>query len=128
MSRMATGLSPRSARVAVLALALSPTLWFAAFWLFVLRARLALGRWPFPYDPDPKDLGFSIHYYFLVLGFASVPASIITLLVVAGLSWRAMRAAGARPLFMASVAVATYAAIIAFARYDPGWFFAWFGD
>ena len=59
------------------------TLWFAAFWLFVLRARLALGRWPFPYDPDPKDLGFFIHYYFLVLGFAWVPASIITLLVIA---------------------------------------------
>jgi hypothetical protein len=125
---MAAGLSPRAARVAVWGLGFLPILWFAAFWLFVLRARLALGRWPSPYDPDPKDLGFSIHYYFLVLGFAWVPAAIITLLVVAGLSLRAMRAAGARPWFAASVAVVTYTVIIAFARYDPGWFFAWFGD
>jgi hypothetical protein len=125
---MATRLSPRAARIAVWALALSPALWFAAFWLFELRARLALGRWPFPYEPDPKDLGFFVHYYFLVLGFAWVPASIITLLVVVGSSWRAMRANGARPLFAAGAAVATYAAIIAFARYDPGGFFAWLGD
>lgn len=128
MSPMTTGLSPRALRFTVWALALTPALWFATFWLFVLRARLALGRWPAPYNPDPKDLGFDLHYYALLLGIAGIFSATFTLLIVTALCWREMKTAGARPLLAASVACVTLTATIVVARSDPGWFFAWFGD
>ena len=52
----------------LLAGAVYPLLWLNAFALFVIRARLILGRWPSPYNPDPKDLGMDLHYHGLLLG------------------------------------------------------------
>ncbi len=49
-------------RLALWVAATAPAQWLALFGLFVLRARLALGYWPRPYHPDPKDLGFDLHY------------------------------------------------------------------
>ena len=55
---------------------------------FVLRARLALGRWPAPSDPDPKDLGFSVHYlitlfspHLAILAVVALAVSVLAALV-----------------------------------------------
>lgn len=125
---MRTRLSPRALRLIVWTLACSPAVWFATFWLFVVRARLALGRWPAPYDPDPKDLGFSLHHVAIVAGMAGVFAATFTLLLFVTLSHREMKAAGARPLLAATVASTTLLAIGVFAQSDPGKFLSWFGD
>ncbi len=58
----------------------------ALFYGFVLRARFALGRWPEPYRPDPKQLGFSVHSVVVILGgFLTVltPALAVVLLAAA---------------------------------------------
>lgn len=42
------------------------------FQLFVIRAYFSLGRMPFPYHPDPKDLEFTFHHnliWFLYFGY-----------------------------------------------------------
>ena len=38
---------------------LVPVALLAAFYSFVVRARLELGRWPVPMQPDPKNLPFA---------------------------------------------------------------------
>lgn len=46
------------------------------FLSYAVRARIALGRWPEMYNPDPKDLHFYLHHDIvgiaLVVGFGSV--------------------------------------------------------
>ncbi|GEM_PF-1359483 len=42
--------------------ALIPAASLCMFYSFVLRARFALGVWPVPYRPDPKNLGFELHH------------------------------------------------------------------
>ena len=58
-------------------LASVPAVWLIAFGLFVLRARLSLGRWPAPYQPDPKDLGFDFHYTAVVAGMPLMLAAVL---------------------------------------------------
>ena len=45
----------------LLPLAAMPLAWVLDFYLFVLRARLALGHWPRPMQPDPGTLGYHWH-------------------------------------------------------------------
>jgi hypothetical protein len=55
------------ARGALFALAaLTPAGWLLGFALLVLKARLATGRWPVPYEPDPGSIGGLL--YAIVLG------------------------------------------------------------
>ena len=39
------------------------------FYSVVLRARVALGRWPTPNNPDPKALGYVFHAAVIDLSF-----------------------------------------------------------
>ena len=115
-------------RVIVWILALAPIVWLVSFWHFALRARWALGRWPTPYNPDPKDLGFDLHYTALLIGIPGIWAATIALLLVVALNYRSIRAAGARPLLAVATALGSCALLIGLARLDPGQFFYWFGD
>lgn len=101
-------------------LAAIPALWMAGISVFVLRARFALGRWPFPGQPDPKDLGWDLHYTALLLGMPLTMASVIALFAgsLFAKEWRYPAWAGG----------ATLAVLIAAARIDPGYIFTWFGD
>jgi hypothetical protein len=53
-----------------------------ALYSFALRARLALGYWPSPYHPDPKDLGFDIHYLVVIGSIMVMLLSPLVLLAV----------------------------------------------
>jgi len=66
-------------------LCLYPLAWGLAFVGFVLRARVALGRWPAPNRPDPADLGFGVHHMALLLGEPGLFVLLFVLLLMVGL-------------------------------------------
>jgi len=69
-------------------LASAPALWLLLVSAFVLRARIWLGRWPRPYDPDPVDVGFW-HYHAIQLGMPLIFGAAAGCLVLVTLhSWR----------------------------------------
>jgi hypothetical protein len=104
-------------------LACAPAAWLALFGLFLLRARMALGRWPEPYHPDPKDLGFDLHYIALVAGVPLLFAAVLTAAVLTPFV-----AGGARRYWIPITAVVCLAVAVALARLDPGGVFTWLGD
>jgi hypothetical protein len=121
-------MSLRCLRVFVWSTAALPLGWLALFWLFVLRARLALGVWPQPYQPDPKDLGFDVHHVLIALLMPLILVTPVVLAPWAALCRRWLRAAGLRPWLLVSVSLALSATAIALARTDPGRFLEWYFD
>lgn len=115
-----------SLRHTPLLLAAYPLCWLALFYSFVLRARLALGYWPAPYQPDPKDLGFTLHHTAVLLGVVAWPAVIVAALGSALIGPREMLA---RRLLLAlarlGLCLLVYYILVST---DPGQFFVWFGD
>jgi hypothetical protein len=105
-------------------LASAPLVWLCLFGLFILRARVALGRWPAPYQPDPKDLGFDLHHAAIVAG---IPLMFTAVLCATALTFLARDRPG-RPWLLRITAVAGLVAVIALARADPGYVFTWLGD
>lgn len=109
-------------------LCLLPLAWAVLFAAFVVRARSALGRWPYAYHPDPKDLGFGLHDAAVLWGMQllfTVPFGLIALLLAVrrrpGLLPR-------RPWSWLALYVASFVALLAAARLDPGGFFNWYAD
>jgi hypothetical protein len=115
-------------RIGVWTLAFSPLAWFVAFWLFVLRARAVLGFWPTPYHPDPKDLGFDLHYLAVVIGLPWALAATLVLLLLIAFNYRQIKSAGARPVLAGITGVMGLALSLGIGRQDPGRFFYWFAD
>ena len=105
-------------------LASAPVAWLLLFGLFVLRARVALGRWPAPYQPDPKDLGFDLHHAAIVAG---IPLMFTAVLCATALTFLLHDRPG-RQWLLRVTAVAGLMAVIALARTDPGYVFTWLGD
>ena len=99
----------------------------AVFYGLVLRARLALGRWPEPYRPDPKDLDFGVHSTVAVIGAIGVGVSPILAVMLLG----AAHALGLsrRHVYAAALTFgACYLMGILLVRADPGRFGEWFLD
>ena len=112
------------AGIAASAGSLFPALVIVLFYMFVLRARIHLGRWPLPYRPDPKDLGFDFHDAAIACGFISVvPVAFATLLHLIKLkhSGRMVR----DKVVAYSVCLAL---IILWGWIDPGNFIEWYLD
>ncbi len=109
-------------------LAFVPFGWLSLFGVFVVRARLALGYWPTPYHPDPKQVGLDLHYTALVLGMPAMFAAIACLGVLALASWRHRRERDGRPALALLVGLVNLALTIAIARWDPHGLFTWLGD
>ena len=105
-------------------LASAPVGWLLLFGLFILRARVALGRWPSPYQPDPKDLGFDLHYTAIVAGFPLVFMAVLSVTAMTFLVHPRSR----RPWLIPLGAVTGLVAAILLARSDPGYVFTWLGD
>ena len=119
------GWSP-AVRCAFWSACLHPLLWMATFELFVLRAYLAIGRWPYYGHPDPKDLGFDIHHTLIWLGMLSTYFSPALLPPALVLHWSL-----ARPKERAAgclLFAATYAAFWTGAFDPSGRFGEWFAD
>lgn len=114
--------------IACLATALAlPPLFLATLYGFAARARLALGRWPAPHHPDPKDLGFDLHHGAVLVALLAMLASPLALLTVAAL--RPLRPCEARYVQRAGTAFATlFVLAIAFTRADPWRVLAWLMD
>ncbi len=105
-------------------LALAPMAWLLLFGLFILRARVTLGRWPAPYQPDPRDLGFDLHHASIVAGMPLMFAAVLCAIALTFLVHDRPR----RPWILRATAVAALVAVIALARTDPGYVFTWLGD
>jgi hypothetical protein len=68
------------------AFGLAPWLTLALFLAYLLRARIALGYWPEPYHPDPKELGFVVHRWAVFIAwvweFAAALFVVLSVLVL----------------------------------------------
>ena len=101
-----------------------PVLVIVFFYVFVLRARLHLGRWPSPYQPDPKDLGFDLHDAAIACGFVSVvPVAIGTLLLLIKLKLSGRMVRGKALAYSVCLAL-----LILWGWIDPGNFVEWYLD
>jgi len=105
-----------------------PTASLLLFWSFVLRTRLALGRWPIPSNPDPKDLGFSLHYwawFWGLFGLLIAAPLLVILVLVVWFRWPAQR----RDLgFAVALYVGVLLVSIVLYRLDFGGFSEWMMD
>jgi hypothetical protein len=121
---------PLQPRIAF-ALAHAATAWIIAqtvtFYAFVVRARLALGRWPSPYRPDPATLGFGMHQdvvFYGAFGVILLPPMLVILLAAAK-----KLGSPRKDLIVAAVIFAvSYCAWWALIFLNPGGFGEWFMD
>lgn len=98
-----------------------------AFYGFVLRARLALGYWPHPYHPDPKDLGFVAHTYVLAVTWGLTlflsPCGILVFGLLRGDALSSRRVVVLNVIYGILICLC-----ISFVVFDPGRFVEWFAD
>lgn len=104
-----------------------PSVALASFYGFVVRARFALDRWPEPYRPDPKALGFDEHHHLTWFLLEAAMASPLALLVCLTLRFTGVTR-GRRLFGPLLVYLLGYVAFVALLRADPGGFFDWFAD
>lgn len=103
-----------------------PLAWLALVYLFAVRARFQLGRWPAPYHPDPADLGFGIHHGSIDVGLMALPAAILTTLV---LTVSLRRTVSRRRLWITlGLLAVSNGILVLLCRWDPGHVFEWFAD
>lgn len=50
-------------------ISISPLLWMVGFFALVARVASEVGHVPYYAHPDPKDIEFDLHYFFLWIGF-----------------------------------------------------------
>jgi hypothetical protein len=117
----------RNLRRIVWGLSLTPTASLLLFWSFVLRARVVLGRWPTPYNPDPKDIGYW-YYVAVFYGILAAVLSVPLLLAVAAVACYRQPRTWWRLALAFLLCVGILAGSIALHRLDPGGFSEWFGD
>ena len=100
----------------------------AAFYGFVLRARIALGTWPSPYHPDPKDLPFDLHAMTVWLGTFLLPIPSLLAYIVVALLLRPDSMIRPRARFAIVFYFASLVSWFMLLRTDPGRFVEWFFD
>lgn len=104
-----------------------PLIALLLFYAFVLTVRQALGYWPTPNQPDPKQLGLDLYYYSSMM--LLVVAYLSPLAVAAILALRLVLPRDRPQMLAALVAFAiTYSFFVALQSFDPGGFFGWFFD
>ncbi len=117
----------RILRRIVWGLALTPTASLVLFWSFVLRARIVLGRWPTPYNPDPKDIGYW-HYVVVFYGIIAALLSVPLLLAAAAVAGYRRPKAWWRLVLALLLCLGVLAGSIVLYRLDPGGFSEWLAD
>ena len=103
-----------------------PVALMGAFYWFVVRARLALGSWPFPMSPDPKDLPFAREHMNLVFWlFVSSLCCFVPWLLMAWFRKRLIPETQASRLALLALPWLCLALLLFL---DPGRFIEWFLD
>jgi len=125
MDRVAKSWLTRRDGSLVWLICLAPAGYLALFYSFVLRARLALGTWPLPYQPDPKALGFDIHHAAVLLALPLWMVSPLAVLLLVALQPRFGRRKIVLPVLVFAL---LYLAAWLVLRMDPGAFGYWFAD
>ncbi len=105
-----------------------PLAWAVLFGAFVGRARLVLGRWPYAYHPDPKELGFGLHDAAVLWGMQLVFAAPFGLLVLLLAVRTRPQLLPRRPWPWLAWFAGSLVAILVVARLDPGGFLNWYAD
>ena len=96
------------------------------FYSFVLRAGGWLWDiWPLPYQPDPKDLGFGVHYAAVLFGLPLWMVSPAAVLLLVALQPRFGRRKIVLPVLVFGL---LYLAAWLVLRMDPGSFGYWLAD
>jgi hypothetical protein len=121
MRRPFSSWSPLPAFAAV---CLFPTVVLLTFAAFALRARIELGRWPIPYSPDPKALGYFVQHAALWYGLLGL---FVAPIVVLGL-YATLQPKGSRGRGWAALFVAQWIVTVALLYFDPGRLLEWFLD
>jgi hypothetical protein len=103
----------------------APLIWVAVFLSFVLRAWLALGRLPYPYNPDPKDLGFELHMTLVHFGFLATIGITVLFFVLWLLDGKRCGKFDRSSLTVQLFGMTVLGWIVFF---DPGKFLEWFMD
>ena len=111
---------------AIHALAATPLVWVAWFYLYVVRQRLLLGFWPTPAHPDPKEAGYCIHHLSLYLGALAVP--MVSIVLVGWILRRSRQDRAYRWQVAVALHVFALAAFMGVLFLDPGDFWGWFRD
>jgi hypothetical protein len=108
------------------ALAATPLLWAAWFYLYVVRQRIHLGFWPQPSHPDPKNAGYVLHHLSIYFGVLLVP---ILAVAAAGLAIQKRTVdASFRWWLVLSLVTFSLACYLAVMFVDPGRYWIWFRD
>ena len=108
-------------------LASVPALWLLVVFTFVLRARVWIGRWPRPYDPDPVAVGFW-HYHSLQLGMPLMFAAAAGLLLLVTPTFGGCGRIDKSRLAPLALFGAGMGAALWLGRADPWSLFTWLGD
>lgn len=98
------------------------------FYTFVIRAYFALGRFPRPYRPDPKELGFNIHMILIYLSIVLTLVGALPWLAVTIASWF-KKSFDKKFLLIANIIyIISLIGFVIFFKFDPGRFMEWFMD
>jgi di/tricarboxylate transporter len=104
-----------------------PWLGLALLYSYPLRAWFALGHWPQPYRPDPKDLDFFVHH--MLVGGGLVISMLSPLAVLLGLAlWRWVLRRRDLPWRSLAVFAVGYGLFWALVSTDPGDVLEWYFD
>ncbi|MBD2546711.1 hypothetical protein [Planktothricoides raciborskii] len=105
-----------------------PSIYLVLFYSYVLRARLVLGRWPIPYQPDPRELGFDFHFQLIFFSLLGIALSLFAMAVVFILRIFSVKirkfSYSLAALIYSSSLVLSWISLYA----DPGDFWEWFMD
>lgn len=110
-------------------LSFTPLLCLTIFYLFVIRAYFALGRFPKPYQPDPKDLDFGgFHMWGILLSTLLVFAAIIPWVYATTVLHRE-RVISKRFIYANSIIYIVFLIVfLGVFMFDPGNYISWFLD
>lgn len=110
-----------------IALAAFPLLILLVFYAYVLRTRLAVGYWPYLYQPESWSMGFTHHYAVLRPWFHVFPLGLLPIVaaIYNATFWAVSRRFPKLPVLSLVIsAIMVYACVYT----DPGRFIEWFLD
>lgn len=98
------------------------------FYSFVMRAYFALGRFPSPYKPDPKDFDFYFHMWFILLSTLLVFSALVPWVYATSVIRREQVVSKKFVIANIIIYVTTLLLFFSVLVFDPGRYIEWFLD